>query len=230
MAPGAITWSNIQSICVKHKAFVGTEIYLKPFVDNFLDWPTVQNLNSVAKDLKPDFPWVFIQQERVPRRAKSRGQASLSGYVALIGMQGKIPVRESNAHDFLNCLSFLLFPKSKLELNLRHHRECPNGLKSGENRTRTQDLLTVFDEGGVIRLLGGSGVIADLVFGHAVYEHIVLGKRVRAARMDLTTTEKLTDCNYCDLYKIADELFAEWLKDPNNCRHSEEFSSIWIDP
>lgn len=230
MGSATISWSNIQSICSTHMAFKGAEAFLRPILEEYDHWPTVDDLNHVAKKLLPDFPWTFVTQERVPRRAKSRGQASLSGYVTLIGTQGKIPVRESNVHDFLNGLSFLMFPKSKLQLNLRHHLESPHGLKAGENRTRTQDLLTVFDEGGVIRLIDPNGAQSDLIFGHAIYEHLIKGLRVRAARLDLTPELNITDCNNCILYESADQLFAKWLTNPENCRSAAEFSSVWIEP
>lgn len=230
MPPVSITWPKIQSICHKSDAFQGVKHYLTPFTEACLDWPTVDDMNRITKELQPEFPWTFVEQKKVPRRAKSRGLASLSGYVSLISSQGKIPFRLANAHDFLNCLSFLLFPQSKLQLNKRHHFESPQGLKSGENRTRTQDLLTVFDEGGVIRLTVPGGCHHDLIFGHALFEHILKDQRVRAARLDLAMEMPLTSQYPKDLYKTGDLVFAAWLESPHNCRSSSEFSNIWIDP
>jgi hypothetical protein len=123
-----------------------------------------------------------------------------------------------------------MFPASKLELNLRHHLESPNGLKPGENRTRTQDLLTIFDEGGVLRLIDANGSSADIIFGHAVYEHVLNGKKVRAARLDLPVTDSIVGKIPMELAHLADDAFASWLKNQDHCRYPEEFSSIWIDP
>ena len=230
MPSNTITWSNIQSICSSHKAFQDASFYLAPFISSLENWPTVDDLNRITIALHPNFPWTFVVQERVPRRAKSRGQSSLNGYVASISMQGKIPVREKNTHDFLNCLSFLMFPESKLQLNLRHHFESPSGLKPGENRTRTQDLLTIFDEGGVLRLTDADGYTSDLIFGHAIYEHVLEGKRIRAARLDLLVDEPLKGKIPLEFGHLADQAFARWLQNKDHCLSANEFSSLWIDP
>ncbi len=230
MTAAAITWPIVRRRCCEDSAFIGAHNYIIPFIERFNDWPSIDELNQVSKELRPDFQWVFVEQSVVPRRAKSRGDASLSGYVALIGTQGKIPVRQRSLHDFLNCLSFLIFPMSKLQLNLRHFQESPNGLMPGENRTRTQDLLTVFDEGGVIRLKDNKGDSVDLIFGHAIYEHLLKGQKVRAARIDFTTTNSVTNQNYWVLNNVADQLFADWLKNSSHCQSSHEFSNVWLEP
>ena len=98
MAAVAITWPIIQRLCREDSAFIGAHNYIIPFIERFNDWPSIDELNQVSKDLRPDFHWVFIEQAVVPRRAKSRGDSSLSGYVSLIGTQGKIPVRQRNHH------------------------------------------------------------------------------------------------------------------------------------
>ncbi len=230
MAVAAMSWSHVQTVVRSHLAFCGIRRLLEPFIVRWINWPSIDELNHLTYQLLPNFPWRFIEQKPVPRRAKSRGDASLSNYVALIATQGKIPVRVGNPHDFLNALTFLMFPQSKLQLNLRHYQEAPLGLKAGENRTRTQDLLTVFDEGGVLRLIGQNGSAADLIFGHALWEHVLNGQRIRAARLDLPVNAIVDPNRHDENAQLADPLFARWLQDPTHCLLATEFSSLWIEP
>jgi hypothetical protein len=223
------TWSTLKGICSSHEAFKDASHWLTPLIKSSVDWPDVETLNRATRTLIADFPWEFTTQPKVPRRAKSRGMTSFTGYVELISSHGKIPVRENNAHDFLNCLSFLMFPKSKLALNARHKMESPEGLKPGQNRTRIQDLLTIFDEGGVVRLVTPSGRHKDFIFGHAVYEHILYGKSLRAARLDLPSVEFMSK-SIPELTREADVSLAAWLSSGTNCRQSDEFSHLWITP
>lgn len=224
------TWSDIKNICSGHPLFLDASHWLTPLLRGADSWPSMADLNQAARVTAPDFRWNFVLSEKVPRRAKSRGMSSLSGYIELIANQNKIPVRGENAHDFFNALSFMMFPKSKLVLNQRHLMESPFGIKKGQNRTRTQDLLTIFDEGGVLRLIGSSGATKDFIFGHAVYEHIIYGKELRAARLDLVTDDYFFSRSILDMTSAADDMFAAWLARPDHCRSGDEFSFLQVRP
>ena len=60
---------------------------------------------------------------------------------------GRVETRPDNLHDFFNALVWLAFPRSKARINAMHAAEIP---REGGKRGRLRDLLTVFDEGGVI--------------------------------------------------------------------------------
>jgi hypothetical protein len=60
---------------------------------------------------------------------------------------GRVETRPDNLHDFFNALIWLAFPRSKARINAMHAAEIP---REGGKRGRLRDLLTVFDEGGVI--------------------------------------------------------------------------------
>lgn len=60
---------------------------------------------------------------------------------------GRVETRPDNLHDFFNALIWLAFPRSKARINALHAAEIP---REGGKRGRLRDLLTVFDEGGVI--------------------------------------------------------------------------------
>ena len=222
-----LPWKALQHICGTHRSFADAQFWFSHLLSCATDWPTEHELNQVARKISPDFRWQFIESPKVPRRAKAKGMTSLSGYVESICRQNLIPIRMKNLHDFLNAASFLIFPKSKLALNERHLMESPLGLQPGQNRTRTQDLLTMFDEGGVLRLTYRDD-FRDLIFGHAVYEHIVLDKKLRAARLDIPVYDGFLSKSPKNLAAHADQWFADWLVDPGHCLKSDEFSHVWI--
>ncbi len=222
-----LSWRDLGRICKTHEGFFDAHHWLIPLTTGSADWPEVMTLNQISARLIPEFQWTFVTSPKLPRRSKSKGMTSLSGYVATICRQKQIPVRERNLHDFLNAASFMIFPRSKLALNERHLVESPDGLKPGQNRTRTQDLLTMFDEGGVLRLKS-TNQFRDLIFGHAVYEHLVLHKKIRAARLDIPVDDNFFNNSIETLTAYADTWFARWLQDPSHCLKSDEFSHVWI--
>ncbi len=115
-------------------------------------------------------------------------------YEARIFLEGALPVRPGDWHDYFNVLAWLAFPRAKAALNARHHAELGRQHAAGSrNRGPVQDALTLFDESGVIVAASDDGLLALLrewrwkelfwerradlaarmlffVFGHALYE------------------------------------------------------------
>jgi len=60
---------------------------------------------------------------------------------------GRIPTRPDSLHDWFNALAWLAFPRTKARMNAMHAAQIP--LEKGQ-RGPLRDLLTVFDEGGVL--------------------------------------------------------------------------------
>lgn len=60
---------------------------------------------------------------------------------------GRIPTRAENPHDWFNALAWLAFPRTKSRMNAIHAAEIP---RERGQRGPLRDLLTVFDEGGVL--------------------------------------------------------------------------------
>jgi hypothetical protein len=105
---------------------------------------------------------------------------------------GAVPTRPDNWHDLFNALVWLAFPKTKAAINRRHREEIL--ARCGEKtRGTARDVLTLFDEGGIIVASADAGLSALLresrwkalfwegrdavrrsmrfhVFGHALYE------------------------------------------------------------
>jgi hypothetical protein len=113
-------------------------------------------------------------------------------YETRIFETGEVQTRPDNWHDLFNALVWLAFPKTKAVLNRRHHEQII--ARRGERlRGTARDVLTLFDEGGIV--VGAarttlSSLLRDFrwkelfwtnraevlrsmrfhVFGHAIYE------------------------------------------------------------
>lgn len=74
---------------------------------------------------------------------------------------GRVATRPENLHDWFNALTWLAFPKAKARINALHAATIP--LEGGQ-RGRLRDLLTLFDEGGVL-VLCDDRVLLDLLEG-----------------------------------------------------------------
>ena len=105
---------------------------------------------------------------------------------------GQVQTRPGNWHDLFNALVWLAFPRSKAVLN-RHHYEQIAAHPGESSRGTARDVLTLFDEGGIIVASADAQLSALLhgfrwkelfwkrraevarsmrfcVFGHAIYE------------------------------------------------------------
>jgi hypothetical protein len=60
---------------------------------------------------------------------------------------GRVATRPDNRHDWFNALAWLAFPLTKARMNAMHAARIP---LEGKQRGPLRDLLTVFDEGGVL--------------------------------------------------------------------------------
>jgi Protein of unknown function (DUF3025) len=122
--------------------------------------------------------------------AAARGASAR--YEVRIFETGEVQTRPDNWHDLFNALVWLAFPKTKAVLN-RHHCEQIGARRGEQQRGTARDVLTLFDEGGVV--VGSadatlSALLRDFewkelfwtrrddvrrrmrfhVFGHAIYE------------------------------------------------------------
>jgi len=77
-------------------------------------------------------------------------QFSEMGYEERIFYEGIIATRKHNWHDFFNAMVWRHFPKIKCAINAVHIQEIKK--QKNTQRSRKRDLLTLFDECGVIIL------------------------------------------------------------------------------
>src|SRR5712691_274794 len=113
-------------------------------------------------------------------------------YEVRIFETGEVQTRADNWHDLFNALVWLVFPRTKAVLN-RHHCEEIRARRGEQLRGTARDVLTLFDEGGIVVAAADPELPALLrefrwkevfwrrraevlrsmrfyVFGHAIYE------------------------------------------------------------
>jgi hypothetical protein len=118
--------------------------------------------------------------------------AASAQYEVRIFESGEVQTRPDSWHDLFNALVWLAFPKTKAVLNRHHYEQIKSRL--GERlRGTVRDVLTLFDEGGIVVAAADAELPALLrdfrwkelfwkrraevlrsmrfyVFGHAIYE------------------------------------------------------------
>lgn len=149
-------------------------------------WPGLAEFNALARrrDLRnaAGLPLTFVQAAPKRRRARRPlDAAAMPSYEQQILSRGEVPTRRESWHDFFNMLVWNLLPRAKAALNERQVAQADGS----KERTREQDRLAMFDEGGAIAVVP-PGRLPDgrdanqpapppwlVVAGHAVYEAVV---------------------------------------------------------
>lgn len=156
-------------------------------------WPTLDDLQRLADAREPKVltrggaPLHFVEQG-------AKAAAFEDKYEARIYLRGEVQIRAANWHDLLNALVWLTFPRAKAALNERHYLALRKQQAAGApNRGPEQDVMTLFDEGGVIVVASDDELLAHIrefrwkelfwrnrarvlsgmrffLFGHALYE------------------------------------------------------------
>jgi hypothetical protein len=138
------------------------------------------------------------------KRRPRRGLVDLAElYEGRIVLGGEVPTRIDDWHDFFNALTFAAFPRAKWALHgrqfaLLRERLPPGARRLPGARSREQDALALFDEGGIalvvspthaaelaasdadtLNVVGEAlcraGEARPVPFGHALPEHLVEG-------------------------------------------------------
>jgi Protein of unknown function (DUF3025) len=186
-------------------------------------WPTLESYaraaetrrSRVAPELKsvrfvPPVP----KRHRAPRTEPIDLAKLYDGRIALCA---EVPCLPECFHDLFNVLAWSAFPRAKRTLHERQYRALVDWVAPGSThlpgrRTREQDALTVFDEGGSVVVLsvtsyqhwkheiasGAAGVVlpeaACVLFGHALMEHVLHGMpTVRSSALVLVSEERRAD-------------------------------------
>ena len=107
------------------------------------EWPGIARLNECAARIA-NFrgqPIRFVANELTN---------AATHYETRIAESGEIATRE-NSHDFFNAMSWLAFPKAKSAISEMHARLLSaRGEKEIRERSIPRDVLTLFDEGGIV--------------------------------------------------------------------------------
>jgi hypothetical protein len=167
-------------------------------------------------------------------------------YDARITLDRCVPTRERSWHDLINALVWGTFPRAKRALHARQHRATTERVSRGARtlpptRTREQDALALIDEGGVVvlashtgtasaalrdagalRAMNASGVAEAMIFGHAIYESLVLG----VAPAAVAAVVVARDGAEVDTIREADATLARALEDMSRFRTPGELCRV----
>jgi len=107
-------------------------------------FPQHDDLNALTKPL-------IVSGGGTPIRfvAPAAAREASVQYEVRIFETGEVQTRPDNWHDLFNALVWLAFPKTKAVLN-RHHYEQIRARSAETQRGTARDVLTLFDEGGVV--------------------------------------------------------------------------------
>lgn len=168
---------------------------------SFAAWPPISEYSARASHRAGV---AFREQPHKPRGRRRQAVGPRDLYDGRIIEEGWVPTRVASWHDFLNMLVWATFPGAKRLLHARQHRAqsariAAPVLALPGARTREQDALALLDEGGVVvccrdraeaelrgaladrraervGALFAAGEARGIIFGHAVYEELVLGR------------------------------------------------------
>ncbi len=127
-------------------------------------WPAISRLQASAFPDLPDWNRALLEQAPIlvasgkPLRFVPQETGKLgfeTQYEPRCYLQGEVQTRQDNWHDCFNALAWLTFPLSKAAINYRHYQslsasEINTEGKSGSERGKVRDAVTLLDESGVI--------------------------------------------------------------------------------
>jgi len=164
-------------------------------------FPSIARWNEVLGDGLT----VRFQAQRPLPRGQRRHQTPRQPYSSSIQLESVVPSRPASWHDFFNALVWGTFVEAKRALHARQHAAFSSWAaldptRLPNRRTRELDALALLDEGGVIVLtdahpttgmdaaeLESTGHARVLVFGHAIYESLMLREAPPACRASAVT-------------------------------------------
>jgi Protein of unknown function (DUF3025) len=137
-----LSWCDAQTRFSEH-CYDAIRENLSVFRDDA--WPTLAALNSIAQHHS------LVNHRELPIRfvAPADDESISMHYEKRIAETGEIATRE-NWHDFFNAVQWLTFPKSKAVISEMHARLMTAQIDGAKVRSIPRDVLTLFDEGGVI--------------------------------------------------------------------------------
>lgn len=186
-------------------------------------WTALQ-ASVAAQAGVPELRFMASPAKKPRRRIRKEPIVLGELYEGRIVERFEVPTRLDDWHDFFNALAFLAFPASKWALHARQYRLlaariAPKSRKLPGARTREQDALSLLDEGGILVALPEEqaralatepaafeaeltpllerGTARAVPFGHALFEHLVLG------RDDMVGTLLVVPVAHQHLSKIA---------------------------
>jgi hypothetical protein len=209
-------------------------------------WPGIARLNQCAAGIS-NFrgqPIRFVANDDITATAH---------YEIRIAETGQVATRE-NWHDFFNAMSWLSFPEAKSAISEMHARLLSaHGEKELRERSTPRDVLTLFDEGGMIvtssdeslldlvrgfewkklfveRRMDVMGSMRFYLFGHSMLEKALdpyVG--VTAKAILLKVDDAFLSSSHAAQVRQVDHRVAAWLMDEAKLSSSKNFSPLpWL--
>ena len=205
-------------------------------------FPSLEALNALvgpAVKSGAGVPIVFVEARPMPEP-----------YETAVCRTGRVPTREGNWHDLFNALVWLSFPHTKAVLNRRHCEELERSGHRPGHRGTARDVLTLFDEGGLLvasrqaRLLEWlrgfewkklfwehrAEVLEHMrffVFGHAILEKSLQPYRAVTAKALLLEVPGSFPSAPLDAQLVeADALAATWFSAPEALTSTQDLSPL----
>jgi hypothetical protein len=202
-------------------------------------WPTLEAYSALVERERLARASELPAVRFAPPTRRCRSQPIDPGqlYDGRIALHGEVPCVGSSYHDFLNVLVWAAFPRSKRALHARQYRALTAWLPQASarlpnRRTREQDALALFDEGGCVLVVPrevaarlstpreAAHVLTEesapriVLFGHAVMEHVCFeSSRVSSAALLLCMDEPLPEGR--ELLERVDRALAARLENPD---------------
>jgi hypothetical protein len=215
-------------------------------------FPSLQDCNALLASapvaVHSGLPLSFVPQEygKLPFELQ---------YEPRCYLKGEVQTRADNWHDLLNALVWLVFPKAKAAINVRHYEALTDATSPPANASRSQrgavrDMNTLFDESGVIVACADpelAGLLRDFrwkelfwsrreqvresmeffLFGHGLYEK-ALQPYVGMTGQGLLLPVEQEFFGWPPERRLAhlDELLAQYLTAPEHCRDTAELTPV----
>jgi DUF3025 family protein len=207
-------------------------------------WPSLEAYTEFAERERcsraPELGRVsFTRSVPTPKRRRERSTVlDLGGlYDGRIALRSEVPCLEHSYHDLFNVLVWAAFPRSKRALHARQFRALTGWVPAGASRlpnrrTREQDALALFDEGGAILIAGAGEAAARIIlFGHAVMEHVCFERAVvRSAALRLVLADEEVAARGATLLDGVDRALARRLSNPEELRSPVFDAAVEIAP
>jgi hypothetical protein len=215
-------------------------------LEGALQWPELAALTAMAEARRRErapgaHPIEFVPARPKPRGARRRARVSLNErYDAQITLGGRVPCLPASYHDLFNAIAWAAFPNAKRLLHARQHAaferlSADERLRRG--RSREQDALTIFDEGGSVLVIDESAwgnfdpltaapqsprrpirtgrEVRLVIFGHALMEHVFVEHRgVRSSALVVVYRGEQAQLSPQALLDCVDCAVAARLADP----------------
>ncbi|RDB35820.1 DUF3025 domain-containing protein [Spirobacillus cienkowskii] len=198
---------------------------------NNTDWPSLNELNYYKPQgliTRSGLEIFFILQKGARHKV---GLDNL--YEPRIYLKGEVKTRSKNWHDFFNSQIWYHFPKSKAALNMRHFIAFDEIAQfpwsaSPISRSREQDFLTMFDEGGCALMCSAERSM-PFIFGHATYEQIVYGNLdLSMCTLKIQCDDSFFNLNSIEQIAYVDHSLALLLANRSLYKKSNAFFSLSI--